>query len=131
MAGDEQHSPPPDANALSVTRTMMAADRTLLAWIRTALSLFGFGFTLAHLIQGYIQSGALKGFNAQASKHFGITLLFLAIGCLVCGAIEHRRALKTMNISLRATLLSPSLLMTAALALVGIFLLAEIFSTTR
>lgn len=131
MAGDEQHSAPPDANALSVTRTMMAADRTLLAWIRTALSLFGFGFTLAHLIQGYIESGALKGFNAQASKNIGITLLFLAIGCLVCGAFEHRRALKTMNISLRATLLSPSLMMTTALALVGIFLLFEIFTTTR
>lgn len=131
MVGDEQHKLPPDANALSVTRTMMAADRTLLAWIRTALSLFGFGFTLAHLIQGYIESGALKGFNAQASKNIGITLLFLALGCLVCGAFEHRRALKTMNISLRATLLSPSLLMTTALALVGIFLLFEIFTTTR
>lgn len=129
MAGEQQHSPPPDANALSITRTMMAADRTLLAWIRTALSLFGFGFTLAHLIQGYIASGALKGMNAQASKHVGIALLFLALGCLVCGAFEHRRALKTMNISLRATLLSPSLLMTTALALVGAFLLYEIFRT--
>jgi putative membrane protein len=27
-------------------RTMMAADRTLMAWIRTSLAMFSFGYTI-------------------------------------------------------------------------------------
>ncbi|MEI9889510.1 MAG: DUF202 domain-containing protein [Caulobacteraceae bacterium] len=40
-----RHAPilPADLGEL---RTIMAADRTLMAWIRTALSMLSFGFTI-------------------------------------------------------------------------------------
>ena len=31
---------------LSIDRTRMAAERTLMAWLRTALSMISFGFTI-------------------------------------------------------------------------------------
>ena len=46
----------PDINTLlAMRRNFMAADRTLMAWIRTAISMIGFGFTLAKLFQALAQ----------------------------------------------------------------------------
>ena len=47
-AGDTPHQVDPD---LGVMRTMMAADRTLMAWIRTSLSMFTFGYSLYKILQ--------------------------------------------------------------------------------
>jgi putative membrane protein len=34
------------SDRLAIERTMLAADRTILTWVRTSLSLIGFGFTI-------------------------------------------------------------------------------------
>ena len=41
---------------LARVRTREAADRTLMAWIRTSLSLIGFGFT-ANKVLGVLEAG--------------------------------------------------------------------------
>ncbi|HMM77753.1 MAG TPA: DUF202 domain-containing protein [Gammaproteobacteria bacterium] len=38
-------------------RTLMAADRTSMAWTRTSLSLLGFGFTIYKVFQTLQESG--------------------------------------------------------------------------
>jgi len=41
-----------DANTqLALQRSFLATERTLMAWIRTSISMIGFGFTLAKLFQ--------------------------------------------------------------------------------
>jgi putative membrane protein len=42
---------------LGAMRTMMAADRTLMAWIRTTLSLLSFGFAIYKVLQEFEQQG--------------------------------------------------------------------------
>jgi uncharacterized membrane protein YidH (DUF202 family) len=37
----------PTADEMARERTILAADRTLMAWIRTTLSMIGFGFTIS------------------------------------------------------------------------------------
>ena len=37
---------------LAVVQNLMAADRTLMAWVRTALSMISFGFTIYKVIEG-------------------------------------------------------------------------------
>ena len=44
-------TPPKLADALAMERTRMAADRTLMGWIRTALSMIGFGFTIFKFLE--------------------------------------------------------------------------------
>jgi putative membrane protein len=44
------------ATELAIVRTREAADRTLLAWIRTSLALIGFGFTANKVISD-LQAG--------------------------------------------------------------------------
>ena len=67
---------------LAVLRTLMGADRSLMAWIRTALSLVGFGFTIYKFLQAYVAgNGTLGGRGAppsEATKERNTELLFSA-----------------------------------------------------
>jgi putative membrane protein len=83
-------------------RVFFAAERTLLAWVRTGLTIMAFGFVVArfglflHLLR--LQAG-----NAQASPHMdlskpvGIALMLLGVGCFVLGAIQHRSYVATLS----------------------------------
>jgi putative membrane protein len=47
------------ADVLAIERTRMAADRTLMGWIRTALSMIGFGFTIFKFLE-YMKEQGLR-----------------------------------------------------------------------
>ena len=59
-------TPPKLEDALATERTRMAADRTLMGWIRTALSMIGFGFTIFKFLES-IQSREVGGANYEAA----------------------------------------------------------------
>jgi inner membrane protein YidH len=65
----------------------MAADRTLMAVIRTSLSLIGFGFTIFQVFQKLYEGKVLQ--RAQAPRNFGIALVLLGITMLVLGIVYH------------------------------------------
>ena len=44
---------------LALQRSFLATERTRMAWIRTSLSMIGFGFTLAKLFQSLASSNVL------------------------------------------------------------------------
>jgi len=61
------NEPPKDTNAaqeLVKERTREAADRTLMAWIRTCLTLIAFGFGIAKLRDALVQAGLHRISNA-------------------------------------------------------------------
>jgi len=57
--------------------------------IRTALSLIGFGFTIAQFFHKLQAVGAMKG--SAAPRHFGQMLIWLGITMLVLGIVFHVR----------------------------------------
>jgi putative membrane protein len=69
------------ANELAKERNRAAAERTLMAWIRTCLSLISFGFGLDKII-GAIQSSRLGG-----SSHAGLSVRLVAIGFVLTGIL--------------------------------------------
>lgn len=85
-------------NELAKERTRAAADRTLMAWIRTSLSLIGFGFGIPTIIRT-IESTRIS--HAINPHHFtnGIGLAFISIGVFATySAIqEHRRLLRQLQ----------------------------------
>lgn len=72
---------------MSFQRTRMSADRTLMAVIRTSLSLIGFGFTIFQFFQRLREAGTLT--HAGSARNFGITLVALGILMLIGGIVYH------------------------------------------
>ena len=58
---------------------LWAADRTLLAWIRTSLSMIGFG-VIIHQFANYLQQEGLLAIN---SRFFGMGLMIFGIIILI------------------------------------------------
>ncbi len=64
------------ADALSCDRTRRAADRTPMEWVRTALSMIGFGFTIYKFLQS-LENTALAA--KRSSESIGLTLIGVGV----------------------------------------------------
>lgn len=81
---------------LAQERTREAADRTLMAWIRTSLSLIGFGFGIAKYKDILLRAGMVKGTPEQINTTmiFGLSFIFLGVIGLLAAIIQHWRILQ-------------------------------------
>jgi putative membrane protein len=73
---------------LAIGRTGMAANRTLMAWIRTSISMISFGYTIYKVIQGFEESTTRLPIELHAARA-GLLLTGLGIISLIVGMIEH------------------------------------------
>lgn len=85
------------ADHLARQRNRDAAERTLMAWIRTCLSLISFGFGLDKIVtairSGVGVEGSLNGWGVRL-----ISLAFVLTGvvAMLAATLQHRRALKRL-----------------------------------
>ncbi|MHB1534344.1 MAG: YidH family protein [Acidimicrobiales bacterium] len=87
-------------------RDRLASDRTLLAWLRTGISLAGLGFVVAKfgLFLEKLDSlahTAPKGGNSQAhlSGYLGVALVAVAALIMAIGFVQHRGSLRQEHIA--------------------------------
>jgi putative membrane protein len=106
-------------------RVRFAAERTLLAWIRTGLALMGFGFVVARF--GLFLRELAEARQAAPIHSYGWSL-WIGTGLVVVGvaitllaAQEHRRVLKRLNrgVEYVAPQRSLGLIVAVLLALLG------------
>lgn len=85
------------ADQLARQRNRDAAERTLMAWIRTCLSLISFGFGLDKIVtairSGVGVTGSLNGWGVRL-----ISLAFVLTGvvAMLAATLQHRRSLKRL-----------------------------------
>jgi putative membrane protein len=84
-------------NDMAIVRTALALDRTLLAWVRTSLTLVGFGFTLARYINHLIEVGTLHGLSKTYPREIGAALMALGVATLIGGSVEYVRTVKKIR----------------------------------
>ncbi len=108
-------------------RVLFAAERTLLAWNRTSLSLIAFGF-VAERAGLLIQAIAPAGTHiAQATLTFWLGLLFIALGSFTSGYSARQYA--SLLLTLTPAEFPPGyaakwgLVVNAAVAVLGVFLI--------
>jgi putative membrane protein len=120
-------------NELAKERNRAAYDRTLMAWIRTAISLIGFGFAIAksyEYIEGELleTSGRLLD-TLHAPLWFGMSFILLGMFCILGGVIQYVKVVKQIQ-SGQFTYGEPKPLakiVALILLIIGIFALITIF----
>lgn len=86
------HLDPPTSDQL---RTYLAADRTLLAWVRTGLAMMGFGFIVARFGLFLRELATVQQIPAAQSPHLslwiGTVLIVLGVAVCAISAAQHIR----------------------------------------
>jgi putative membrane protein len=81
---------PTASDHFSWIRTRLSVERTMMSWIRTAVSLIGFGFTI---VQFFDRMQDLPGIAParfpNAPRYLGLTLILCGIASLVISVWEY------------------------------------------
>lgn len=114
-------------------RVYFAAERTLLAWVRTGLAMMGFGFVVARFGLFLREMADFRAVPSPPQHGFslGVGMALVVLGVLVnlCAAIGHwrtvRRLEKDLPIEFRA--LSLGTILAVTMGILGLLMAAYLF----
>ena len=101
-------------------RTRLSVERTMMAWIRTGVSLISFGFSIYKFFQ--IQELGLKGAFEEGlfgPRSFGAVMILTGLGVVGLAGAQHNRDLRSMRAAKFPTPPSLALLVGALVAFLG------------
>ena len=110
------------ADRLAVERTLLAADRSMLAGVRTALNFIGFGFAIYQVLRLLQQNSAVAVMRPNTPRNFGMFMILAGTAPLVIMMIQYYRTLKRIGTNLNV-FTNPYFQMAFAAALLGTVLL--------
>jgi len=87
-----QSEAPPTGKQMGADRTWLAHERTLMAWIRTATSMIGFGFAVYKFFEGRPPSPHAL----LTSRDFSILMISFGLIALVLATIQHAIEIRSM-----------------------------------
>jgi putative membrane protein len=108
-------------------RTMLAADRTLMAWIRTSLGMLTFGYTLYKILEE-VREAAKITLHPAAPRNAGVCLTVAGTVALLMGIFEYCGTLRMLRRSHKFGFLRPTLIVSGVMTAVGILLSAGIMA---
>jgi putative membrane protein len=82
---------------LPVMNTLMAADRTLMSWTRTSLSLLSFGFTIYKILEGFQDAGGKFVVRTGVPRDAGLFLVGMGTFAMLMGTLEYWQTLRVLN----------------------------------
>ena len=84
----------------ALVRTAFSSERSLMAWMRTSVSLYSFGFTITKFVD-YVERQEKGSQFSEGPRRLGLALICMGILVLVLAAAEHwRRLLKMKQLGL-------------------------------
>jgi putative membrane protein len=83
-------------------RVFFAAERTLLAWIRTGITIIALGFVVARFglfvqLLGTQSDVAIASTHPRLSAGLGITFILAGTLSILLAAVQHRRFIKKLS----------------------------------
>lgn len=84
------------SNHFAWLRTRLAVESTFMAWIRTAVSLIGFGFTIVQFFQRLQEMEPSNGHQMRPHmpRELGLALIATGVGALVISSWQYRQQLR-------------------------------------
>ena len=118
-----------DATRLALSRTILAHDRTLMAWVRTSTSMISFGFTIYKFFQ-FAQNdrSAQHGETLLEPRGVALVMILIGVGGLVLATIDYRHQMDVLRRDyeaygpLRGSIVLPVATMVAGLGVLGFVL---------
>jgi len=106
----------------------MAADRTLLAWVRTSTSLISFGFTIYKFFQYLRESQKVEPVGLLGPRGFALLMIGIGVVVLVVATIQHRQDMKELRTEYGRVRYSLATMLAALIGTLGVLgLLAVVF----
>jgi putative membrane protein len=82
---------------LAIDRTVMAADRSMLAGVRTSVSFIGFGFTIFNVLRVLQVDASVKVMRPETPRNIGLFMLLSGTLPLVVEMIQYYRILTKLG----------------------------------
>jgi putative membrane protein len=117
---DHGGAPPVLPTDLGTMRTIMAADRTLMAWVRTALSMLSFGFTIYKFLETAAQQGHLA--RPESPQKVGLFLAGMGTASMILGVLGYWTTLRELRRTEDFRLGRPTLVVSLIMTLAGVAL---------
>jgi putative membrane protein len=111
----------------ALVRTALSSERSLMAWMRTSVSLYTFGFSITKFLDYLGKQQEVPG-SSTGLYRLGFAIICIGILGLALAAVGHLQRLKIMKrLGLpTVSLISLPVVATAALVLIGIAVLTSI-----
>lgn len=117
---------------LAKERNRAAAERTLMAWIRTCLSLISFGFGVDRIVTALQKSVVYDYIDdpLHLTRILGLSFIGIGTSAIILAALEHRRELHYIQLegyryrsrSSLAFIVAISIFFTGLIAFIGILI---------
>jgi putative membrane protein len=110
------------SDKLAIERTTMAADRTLLAWVRTSISFIAFGFTIYKVLENLYKPGVSTLMRPETPRNIGLIMIAAGTVPLLLIIIQYSRTLKRLGVK-TSIFLNPNFMTAFVVFILGSLLL--------
>ncbi|MBZ5537803.1 MAG: DUF202 domain-containing protein [Acidobacteriia bacterium] len=118
----------PAASWTALEGTRLAYERTLMAWVRTAVSLISFGFTIYKFFQYMQERGGAQVGHIITPRGLGMFMIGTGLFTLLAATLEHWRSRKRLHQQLTGMQVSLAAALAVLISSLGILaLIAALF----
>ena len=115
---------------LAIDRTRLAAERSLMAWIRTALSMITFGFTLYKFLQALHAQSPVPVPRPDAPRNVGLLLVGIGTFAVAVAVVQHWKYLAKLSPGQIGRRWNLGIIVAILIGLLGILVFASMVYTS-
>ena len=114
---------------LAIDRTRMASERTLQAWVRTALSMIAFGFTLYKFLQVMQAQSTVPVLRPNPPRNVGLTLVGIGTFAVAVACVQHWQYVRKLRPDQPYKPWDLAFIVAILIGLLGVLIFASIIRT--